>query len=65
MSKVKSWKPAHIKKLISLGDKRSYNEISADLELEIWTERHHGEGSVSSNERSILGLFKTLVKEKQ
>src|ERR1039457_1473450 len=47
-AKVKSWKPAHIKKLISLGDKRSYNEISADLELEIWTERHHGEGSVSS-----------------
>lgn len=31
-----------IKKHIANGDKRSYNEIAADLELEIWTERHKG-----------------------
>lgn len=28
-----------IKKLIAQGDKRSYNEIAADLELQIWSER--------------------------
>lgn len=30
-----------IKKLIANGDKRSYNEIAVDLELQIWTERFH------------------------
>lgn len=31
-----------IKKRLTEGDKRSYNEIAADLELEIWNERHAG-----------------------
>lgn len=30
-------------KKIAEGDKRSYWEIMADLELEIWTERHKGQ----------------------
>lgn len=28
-----------IKKRLAEGDKRSYNEIAADLELQIWNER--------------------------
>lgn len=28
-----------IKKKLASGDKRSYNEIQADLELELWRER--------------------------
>jgi hypothetical protein len=32
-----------IQKKMEGGDKRSYNEIAADLELEIWTERHKGQ----------------------
>lgn len=32
-----------IKKRIKEGDKRSYNEIAADLELQIWTERYKGD----------------------
>lgn len=37
---------AEKKKLITLrlkedGNKRSYNEITADLELELWAERHN------------------------
>lgn len=32
-----------INNLIAKGDKRSYWEIAADLELEIWTEKHKGE----------------------
>lgn len=39
-------KKALILKKISEGDKRSYNEIAADLELEIWTERYKGPGYV-------------------
>lgn len=31
-----------INKLIANGDKRSYNEIAADLELKLWTELHKG-----------------------
>ena len=31
-----------IKKRIAEGDKRSYNEIAADLELQLWTEEHKG-----------------------
>jgi len=29
-----------ILKRIAEGDKRSYNEIAADLELQIWSEKH-------------------------
>lgn len=35
-------KKAIILKKIVDGDKRSYNQISADLELAIWTEKHKG-----------------------
>jgi hypothetical protein len=31
-------------KLIREGDKRSYNEIKADIELQQWTERFKGVG---------------------
>lgn len=31
-----------IKKRLAEGDKRSYNEIAADLELQLWTEKHSG-----------------------
>lgn len=31
-----------IKKRLAEGDKRSYNEIAADLELQLWTEKHAG-----------------------
>jgi hypothetical protein len=31
-----------ILKKIAEGDKRSYNQIAADLELQIWTEWHKG-----------------------
>jgi hypothetical protein len=31
-----------IKKRLSEGDKRSYNQIKADLELELWRERFQG-----------------------
>lgn len=34
-------KKDHIKKLLAQpGEKRSYNEIAADLELQLWSERH-------------------------
>lgn len=32
-------KAKYIKKLIADGDKRSYNEIQADLELQLWRDR--------------------------
>lgn len=32
-------KSNYIKKLIENGDKRSYNEIQADLELQLWNDR--------------------------
>lgn len=35
-------KKTQIKKLIANGDKRSYNEIQADMELQIWSEQHAG-----------------------
>lgn len=37
-------KKEFINKKIANGDKRSYNEIAADLELEIWTDWHKGFG---------------------
>lgn len=33
-------KKKYITQLIENGDKRSYNEITADLELELWTLRY-------------------------
>lgn len=30
------------KRLSTPGEKRSYNEIAADLELQLWTEQHGG-----------------------
>lgn len=35
-------KKEYTEKLISEGDKRSYNEIQADLELYIWKEKMKG-----------------------
>lgn len=35
-------KKEYIKKLKDEGDKRSWNEISADLELLIWTSQYKG-----------------------
>jgi len=40
-----------ILKRISNGDKRSYNEIAADLELELWTERHKGPNWIPKQKR--------------
>jgi hypothetical protein len=34
-----SEKKALIKKRLAEGDKRSYNEIAADLELQLWSEQ--------------------------
>jgi hypothetical protein len=34
-------KKDYINALIAAGDKRSYNEIAADLELQIWHEKHN------------------------
>jgi hypothetical protein len=31
-----------IKKLLAEGDTRSYNEIAADLELQLWNDKHGG-----------------------
>lgn len=36
-------KKALIERVIEAGDKRSYAELTADLELQIWTEKHKGE----------------------
>jgi hypothetical protein len=33
-----------IEKRLKEGDKRSYWQIVADLELQIWTDRHKGQG---------------------
>jgi hypothetical protein len=38
----KAEKKALIQSLIKGGDPRSYNQISADLELEIWAIKHKG-----------------------
>lgn len=38
-------------KQMKQGDKRSYNEIMADIELEIWTERHKGQKWMDENVR--------------
>jgi hypothetical protein len=43
-------KKAVILKTIELGDKRSYNEIAADLELYLWTLRHKGEEWIAKRE---------------
>lgn len=41
-------KKALIKKRLAEGDKRSYNEIAADLELQLWTERHSGKSKIKA-----------------
>lgn len=33
-------KREYAERLMKNGDKRSYNEIKADLELQLWRERH-------------------------
>jgi hypothetical protein len=40
-----------IQKKMEEGDKRSYNEIAADLELEIWTAKHKGMPYVKSKKK--------------
>jgi hypothetical protein len=37
------------------GDKRSYNEIQADLELELWTQRMKGPKWIQDIKNSIVG----------
>lgn len=32
-----------IERVMEAGDKRSYAELSTDLELQLWTEKHKGE----------------------
>lgn len=41
-----------IQKRINEGDKRSWNEIAADLELEIWRERFSGIAIVPAIKKS-------------
>lgn len=41
-------KKQYIKALIAQGDPRSYNEIQADLELELWEQRFKGHHEVQS-----------------
>lgn len=43
-----------IKKRLELGDTRSYNEIAADLELEIWTRNHKGDVWMAKQRRQKL-----------
>jgi hypothetical protein len=31
-----------VEKIMESGDRRSFNELMADLELQIWTEKHKG-----------------------
>lgn len=38
-------------KRLKEGDKRSYNEIVADLELELWAERHNPFGTIKNRVR--------------
>jgi len=35
-------KREYAERLMANGDSRSYNEIKADLELQIWKEKHSG-----------------------
>lgn len=41
-------KKEYIKKMIALGDPRSYNEIQADLELMLWKEKYESIFSAES-----------------
>jgi hypothetical protein len=41
-------KKQYVKALIAQGDPRSYNEIQADLELELWEQRFKGTHEVKS-----------------
>ncbi len=42
-----------ILKKIEEGDKRSYNEIMADLQLQIWTEFHKGKDYIKEKLKGI------------
>lgn len=39
---TKQEKKEYIKRMLANGDRRSYNEIQADLELYLWTAKHKG-----------------------
>ncbi len=49
----KDWKKELAEKKISEGDKRSYNEIMADIELQIWHERYSQPSPQSQENQEI------------
>lgn len=47
-------KKAHAEKLMANGDQRSYNEIKADIELEIWRERFSSIKKIEPKQKKSL-----------
>jgi hypothetical protein len=46
-------KKLYIEALIEKGDKRSYNELKADLELDLWHNRFNGNFEITPNTKDV------------
>ena len=56
-------KKQYIQALIAQGDKRSYNEIQADLELELWRQRFNSTHEITSALQDMVDDLESTKSE--